>query len=107
MATTVIEVVEYRFKANVDMKSILAISEQLNAFLAEQDGFQYRSMIQRDDNLFSDFIYWTDEDCAQKGSAAFESHPIAEKLAMVMEMENVTISLYNVLSELQACEKAA
>jgi hypothetical protein len=99
MKDTVIEMVSYQLKANVNKEKLAATHENVNAFLHEQQGFMYRSLSEDDKGLLFDVVYWQDMAAAKTAGDAFMAHAAGQSLMALIDEQSVTMRHMPVLTQ--------
>jgi len=104
MTTTVIELVTYKLKKNIDKSALLDTHPKVNAFLKEQAGFLYRSLSEDQSGLLHDIVYWQDMASAKQAATAFEQSPACASLMSITDMESVTMQHMTAMTEAMSCQ---
>ncbi|GAA0821611.1 hypothetical protein GCM10009111_28850 [Colwellia asteriadis] len=106
MTTTVIEIVTYRLKNNINKSLLNNSHEQINTFVKQQPGFLYRSISEDAAGVLHDIVYWQDMASATQASSAFEQSDACKYLISLTDADSVTIKHMPVLSEAMMCESS-
>jgi len=104
MTTTVIELVTYKLKQDVDKSALNDSHPQVNEFLKAQPGFLYRSLSEDKNGLLHDIVYWQDMKCAELAGKAFEQSSACASLMSITDMESVTMQHMSAMTEAMSCQ---
>ncbi len=99
MKDTVVEMVSYQLKEDVNKEQLAATHEKVNVFLHEQQGFMYRSLSEDDKGLLFDIVYWQDMATAKTAGDAFMAHPAGQSLMALIDEKSVTMRHMPVLTQ--------
>ena len=96
---TTIELVTYKLKSGVSKSQLEATHEAVNNFLADQDGFYYRSCSEDNSGLIYDVVYWQTMQAAKSAGEAFMNHPAGQSLMALCDESSVNMQHMEVLTE--------
>ena len=107
MDITTVEMVSYRFKADVTRAQIEATFEGVNQLLNQQPGFYYRSMSCNDQGEWYDLAFWKNMDCAKAGGDAFMASAAGQALVALIDNDTLVMHQMPVATEVSAEMAAA
>ncbi|MDN2659187.1 hypothetical protein Q4583_11705 [Neptunomonas phycophila] len=85
--TTVVEIVKFTTHADVSDEQVLASCEKVDAFLAAQPGFLYRSLAKDNGRAWVDIAYWENMSLAQKASSDFMDSEAGKEMIALIDMD--------------------
>lgn len=98
--SNVVEIVQFKLANGFTAQDFLSSNKQMEKFLNEQKGMQYRSLCEKEDGTYLDIVYWENMDVAKQAQQAFFASPLCEKFAECIEKESVQLDHVNVIASL-------
>ena len=102
MNNSVIELVTYKLKTGATKEQLSATHSDVNAFLAEQSGFIYRSLSEDSNGLLYDIVYWQDMEKAKSAGEAFMAHKAGQALVALTDENSISMRHMEALTETKA-----
>ena len=96
----VIEVVNFKIKAEYDQSTFLKANQSMAQFLEQQQGMLLRSLcLNEETDSWVDIVYWQNMTLALAAQNAFMQSPLCVNFAEQIEKQSVIIQHITVLSE--------
>lgn len=94
-----LELVSFTLKPDTDESQLNDLQPELNAFIKQQPGFHYRSLIKDTDGKYLDIVYWESEELAKAAAFKFLAQPWAKKMMSLIEETSIKMRHVQSLSE--------
>ena len=103
----ILELVNVRLKPTISNTDFLAYSEQLNQWVKQQPGFEYRALTQAEDGSWNDVVFWQNMNSAKMAQQQIEQQPSLEAMMTAIDMNSLTVSHQTIHSVQACCEMEA
>lgn len=91
MSIPTLEIVQFRLKADVDQQAFLATVAETQAALAQLPGYIRRDVLQSDDGIWVDMVYWQSNAEALSAAAAFATMPEMASFVQLLDQQSITM----------------
>lgn len=91
MSKAIVSIYTYHLKTGTRLADFMAASQAIQAFLEQQNGFQYRSIARQIDNpsVWVDLVYWRDGAALQMADTAFMESPACRDYMDLIDQSTV------------------
>lgn len=86
---SVVEVVVFRLKADVQADDFLSAAQPTFDLLPSFDGYLSRELTSTADGTWIDIVHWTDMSSALKASEQFMANPIAQQFSDYIDVDTM------------------
>lgn len=92
MSENVVEIVSFKLYDYADENQFMQNNEGMTAFLQNQPGFLYRSLVKNErTSVWTDIVYWEDQTKAEAAGKAFMESEATR--AMIKHIDNNTVDM--------------
>ncbi len=95
-----IELVSFNLKTDADETQLNDLQPELNAFIRQQPGFHYRSLVKDTDGKYLDIVFWESEEVAKAAAFNFLAQPWAKKMMSIIDETSIKMRHVQSLSEM-------
>ena len=86
-----IEMVSFKLSDGVNPEIFIKANEELDSWLGQQNGFEYRALAQQEEGTWVDIVFWQTQADAQQAGEAFMG--AKESQAMLACIDKSTVSM--------------
>lgn len=97
MSMPCIELAEFRLLPGVGDDALTAALRDLDAFLAQQQGFIRRRTL-RDGDQCADLVEWRDRACANSAAEAVMQSPVAARYFALLDLDSARMRHFDVIA---------
>lgn len=97
-----IEMVSFRTVAGVSDQQFLQASEIIGEFAKQQDGFEFRALLKKEDGSWQDTVYWKDQASAKNAAQAFSQAENMQDVMALIDPQSTSMEYAQVLAKLAA-----
>ncbi len=95
-----IEMVSFKLNDGVSPQVFIKASEELDSWVAQQNGFEYRALAQQEDGTWVDIVFWQSQAEALQAGEAFMTAKESQNLMACIDKSSVVMQHMPVMASL-------
>lgn len=95
-----IEMVSFEVNDEGSEQAILSLQNQLNLWLKDREGFQYRTLVKDTDGRYLDFVHWASPEAAQSAASELPCADFAPQFMACVKNDSIHMRHVPAVSEI-------